>query len=90
MSKHIITRSIADTIAKLNASFGANERRFAESQAKFQANVEARNAKFDADLDALVPLKPVAPPKQVSSGKWVIPRKLRRWMNPSETPWPRR
>ncbi len=80
----------AETSAKLNASLEANERRLDESQVKFQANVEARNAKFNADLEALVPLKPVAPPKQVSSGKGLLPRKLRRWMNPTETPWHRR
>ena len=78
-------RSFDDISAKLSVSFDANERRLAESQAKFQASVEARNAKFNAELEALAPLKPVTPAKQVSSGKWRIPKKHRLWMYPSRT-----
>jgi len=77
--------SFDDISAKLSASFEANERRLSDNQAKFHTTVEARNAKFNAELEALAPLKLVAPANQVSRGKSPPSRKRRLWLYPSKT-----
>ena len=80
-----MTASFDNLSAKLNASFEANERALAEAQARFQANVEARSAKLNADIESLAPSKPVAPPANRVFRRSPLPRKHRLWMYPSRT-----
>ena len=81
-----MTACFDNLTAKLNASFEANECALAEAQARFQANVEARNAKLNADIESLAPSKPIAPPaNRVSPRRSLLPRKGRLWMYPSRT-----
>jgi hypothetical protein len=81
-----MTANFDNLSAKLNASFEAKERALAEAQARFQADVETRNAKLNADIESLAPSKPVAPPaNRVSPRRSPLPRKGRLWMYPSRT-----
>jgi len=81
-----MTASFDDISAKLNASFEAKERALAQAQARFQAGVEARNAKLNADLEVLVPSRPLArPANRVVAGRSPLPRKARLWLYPQRT-----
>ena len=68
---------LADLAAKL---LQAEKCGFAESQAKFQADFEARDAKFNAELEALAPQKPKEPAKSESAGNWSLARKSWAWL----------
>ena len=81
-----MTASFDDMIAKLNASFEAKEHSLAQAQARFQAGVEARNAKLTADLEVLAPSgSPARPANRVLRGRSPLPRKARLWLYPSKT-----
>ena len=68
---------LADVAAKL---LQAEKRGFAESQAKFQANFESREAKFNAELEALAPQKPKELARPESADNWSLARKSWAWL----------
>ena len=72
MAQRIVTQDVADVAANL---LEADKRKLAESQAKLQADFEAREAKFNADLGTLAPQKPTGPVKSEVGGSWLLARK---------------
>jgi len=72
-----MARDVADIAADL---LEAEKRGLAESQAKFQADFEAREAKFNADLEALAPQKPNGPAKPEFADNWFLARKCWAWL----------
>lgn len=79
MTQQIVTGDIAEAAAQL---LQANERRLAEQQAQFQASFESREAKFNADLDAMSPKKKTKSSRNSeSSGTWLLARKCWEWLH---------
>ncbi len=58
----------------------AERRRLAESQARFQADFETREARFNADLEAVAPKKEKGPGRLESAGAWLLARKCWAWL----------
>jgi hypothetical protein len=76
MAKRVVTQDVADVASKL---LEAENRKLAESQAKFQKDFEAREAKFNADLERLAPHKLTGHANSVSDGRWLLARKCWAW-----------
>ena len=72
-----VAPDLADVAAKL---LQAEKRGFAKSQAKFQADCEAREAKFNAELEALAPQKPKEPARSEFADNWSLARKSWAWL----------
>ena len=77
MTTEGVTRDLAEVAAEL---LSAEDRKLAESQAKFQAEFEAREAKFGSDLAALVPLKAKDATNSATAARWVLARKCWAWL----------
>ena len=76
MEQSIEMRDVAEVTAKI---LEAEERGLAASQAKFQADFEAREAKFNADLEALATQKPKGPASEPAAS-WLLARKCWAWL----------
>jgi hypothetical protein len=72
-----MARDVANIAADL---LEAEKRGLAESQAKFQADFEAREAKFNADLEALAQQMPNGPAKPEFADNWLLARKCWAWL----------
>ena len=70
------TRDLADVAADL---LTAEARKLAESQTKLQADFEAREAKFNADLEALVPVTSNCA-ANAPEVHWLLARKCWSWL----------
>ena len=77
MVQRIVTQDVADVAAHL---LEADKRKLAESQAKLQTDFEVHEAKFNADLEALVPQKPAGSVKSEVGGSWLLARKCWAWL----------
>ena len=77
MAQRIVTEDVADVAAHL---LEADKRKLAESQAQLQTDFEAREAKFNADLETLTPQKPVDPGNSEVGGSWLLARKCWAWL----------
>jgi hypothetical protein len=77
MLKHVVTQDVADVASKL---LEAEKRKLAESQAKFQKDFEANEAKFNADLEGLAPQKLTSNANSESGGSWLLARKCWAWL----------
>jgi hypothetical protein len=71
------TRDLADVAADL---LEAEARQLAESQTKLQADFEAREAKFNADLEALVPATSKCGANAPPVVHWLLARKCWSWL----------
>ncbi len=71
------TRDLADVAADL---LEAEARQLAESQTKLQADFEAREAKFNADLEALVPATSNCATNASPEVHWLLARKCWSWL----------
>jgi hypothetical protein len=78
MAHSIEMRDIAEVTANV---LEAEKRGLAESQAKFQADFEAHEAKFNADLEALATQKPKGPAKSEPAASWLLARKCWAWLH---------
>jgi hypothetical protein len=78
MTQRMVTKDVADVAAGL---LEAEKQKLAESQAKLQADFESREAKFNADLEGLVPqkAKDIAPSE--SGDRWLLARKCWAWLH---------
>jgi len=78
MTQRMVTKDVADVAAGL---LEAEKQKLAENQAKLQADFESREAKFNADLEGLVPqkAKDIAPSK--SGDRWLLARKCWAWLH---------
>jgi hypothetical protein len=77
MAHSVEMRDLAEAAANV---LEAEKRGLAESQVKFQADFEAREAKFNADLEALTTQKPKGPVKSESAASWFLARKCWAWL----------
>ena len=77
MAQRIVAQDIADVAADL---LEAEKRKLDESQAKFQTDFEAGEAKFNADLEALTQQKSTGPENSESGGSWLLARKCWAWL----------
>jgi len=77
MPQNSVTDSIDQVAARL---LEANSRRFDENMNQQTNDFEARNDKFNADLDALAPGKPKASATENPSGTWFLARKAWAWL----------
>jgi hypothetical protein len=68
---------LADVAADL---LTAEARKLAESQTKLQADFEAREAKFNADLEALVPATSNCAANASPLVHWLLARKCWSWL----------
>jgi hypothetical protein len=70
-------QDLAEITAKL---LDAEKRMFAESQISFQIDFETREAKFNADLEALATKRPQAPATSQRIASWLLARKCWAWL----------
>jgi hypothetical protein len=77
MAQRIVTQDVADVAAHL---LEVEKRKLAESQTQLQTDFEAREAKFNADLETLAPQKPAGPVKSEVGGSWLLARKCWAWL----------
>jgi hypothetical protein len=70
-------KDIAEITAKV---LDAEKRALAESQVKLQAEFEAREAKFNADLETIATKKPQGSGTPGSSDSWLLARKCWAWL----------
>ena len=69
-------------IAEVTANvLEAEKRALAESQVKLQADFEVREAKFNADLEALTANKSQAPKRSEPTVSWLLARKCWAWLH---------
>lgn len=80
MPQRIEKGGIDEAIAKLKANLEANAEKLAADSIKLEADFEASNAKFNAQLESLAPRKPVSPAQAASSGPWFLARKCWSWL----------
>ena len=71
------TRDIAEATVGL---LQAQKRKLDESQTQFQAEFEAREARFNADLETIAPLKPKNSTTPQPEGYWLLARKCWAWL----------
>jgi hypothetical protein len=72
------THNIAEVTAKI---LDAEKRALAESQVKLQVGFEVREAKFNADLEALATKRSQSPETSQSTASWLLARKCWAWLN---------
>jgi len=76
-----MARSVVHDIAEVTANvLDAEKRALAESQVKLQADFEVREAKFNADLEALATKKPQGPERSEPAASWLLARKCWAWL----------
>jgi hypothetical protein len=71
------TQDLAEITAEI---LGAEKRVFDESQVNFQIDFEMREAKFNADLEALATKRPQAPTTSPRIASWLLARKRWAWL----------
>ena len=81
MSQNIMRGGVEDVTAQLKSDFEASRNGFAANMGKLKGEFEASKTKFNADLEAISPRKRKVPAKPISSGNWILARKVWGWLN---------
>ena len=77
MAHSVEVRDIAEVTANI---LEGEKRVLAESQEKFQTDFEVREAKFNADLEALATKKSQGPETSQHTASWLLARKCWAWL----------
>jgi hypothetical protein len=77
MEEGSVSGDVSDVAAGL---LEAEKRKLAENQTRFQADFESREARFNADLEAVAPQKPKGPARSIAADIWLLARKRWAWM----------